>query len=202
LISIMLSIGVVVLLILALVLVVFGPAIGRALANQIGASSAFRWAWTILQWPLLLAFVLLAFSLVYRFAPDVEQQFRLVSPGAVAAIGLWLLFSLLFSLYVNTTTSYNRAYDALVGVAVFMLYLYYSAFILLVGAEVNQIIKEHAPDGKEKGEKVPKRHDGKGQDANQALHLVRETRPHQPEITGSRPFSQAPMGRAGDRRPV
>lgn len=155
-ISIFISLSVALLLITALVLVVFGPSIGFAIANVVGLGSVFGVVWSVLQWPVLLAFVLFAFALVYYFAPDVEQRFRWVSPGAVAAVAMWLLFSLAFSLYVNTIGSGSfSSYGALASVAIFMLYLYYTAFIVLIGAEMNQVIEEHIPEGKNEGEKTP-----------------------------------------------
>lgn len=155
LVSILLSLGATALLITAAVLVVAGPAIGGGVADAVGLGTVFRWTWNIAQWPVLVLFVLLAFALIYYYAPDVEQSFRFVSPGSLVGVALWLVFSLLFSPYVNTFGSYNKTYGTLAGVAILMLYLYYAAFILLFGAEMNQVIEEHAPGGKNEGEKVP-----------------------------------------------
>ncbi len=155
LISILLSLGAAVLLIAALVLVIYGSQIGSQLADVVGLGSVFRQVWNILQWPLLICFVLLAFALIYYYAPDVKQKFRFVSPGSVLALLLWLGFSLLFSMYVSSLGSYNQTYGALAGVAILMLYIYYTAYILLFGAEMNQVIEAHAPGGKDEGEKVP-----------------------------------------------
>jgi membrane protein len=155
-ISIFLSLGVALLLITALVLVVFGPQLGGAVANLVGLGSVFQTVWSIVQWPILVLFVLFAFALVYYFAPDVEQNFRWISPGSILAVVLWLVFSLAFSLYVNTIGSSSFAsYGALAGVAILMLYLYYTSFIVLLGAEMNQVIEEHIPGGKKEGEKTP-----------------------------------------------
>jgi membrane protein len=154
-ISIFLSVGVAVLLIVALGLVTFGPQVARTIAADSGSlGTAFVWVWYVVQWPVLFCLVLLAFALVYYFAPDVEQRFRYVSPGSVIAALLWVGFSLLFSLYVNNFGSYNASYGALAGVVVLLLYIYYSSFILLVGAELNQVIEERSPEGKDKGEKT------------------------------------------------
>jgi len=154
-ISIFLSLGVALLLITALVLVVFGPQIGGAIASVVGLGAVFQTVWSIAQWPVLVLFVLFAFALVYYFAPDVEQKFRWVSPGSILAVLLWLLFSIAFSLYVNTIGGNTFAsYGALAGVAILMLYLYYSAYIVLLGAEMNQVVEEHIPGGKNEGEKT------------------------------------------------
>ena len=154
-ISIFLSLGVAILLISALVLVVFGPQLAELVAGIVGFGSIFETLWIIVQWPILVGVVLLAFALIYYIAPNAEQRFRYVSPGSIIAVILWLLFSLAFSFYVNNAggESYSASYGALAGVAILMLYIYYTSYILLLGAEMNQVIEEHAPEGKNEGEK-------------------------------------------------
>jgi membrane protein len=153
LVSILLSLGVAALLISALVLVVFGYQIGVAIANAAGLGGVFQTVWNIAKWPVLLCVVLFAFALVYYFAPNVEQRFRWVSPGSLVAVVLWLLFSLAFSLYVNNS-DLGATYGSLASVAILMLYIYYSSLIVLVGGEMNQVIEEHIPEGKNEGEKT------------------------------------------------
>ena len=141
----------------SLVLVVFGEPIGVAVADLVGLGSVFATVWSILQWPVVACVVLFAFSLIYYFAPAAEQRFRWISPGSIIAFVFWLIFSLLFSLYASTFggNSYNETYGSLAGVIVLMLYVYYSALIMLVGAEMNQVIEWHIPGGKDEGDKVP-----------------------------------------------
>jgi membrane protein len=100
--------------------------------------------------------VLFTFALIYFFAPAAKQKFTWISPGAVLAFVFWLVFSLLFSFYVGNFGSYNETYGSLAGVILLMLYIYYSAVIMLIGAEMNQVIEWHIPGGKSEGEKVPK----------------------------------------------
>jgi membrane protein len=152
LISVFLSLGVAALLIFALVLVVFGPEIGGAVADVVGLGYVFEVVWNVVQWPVLLFLVVLAFALVYYYAPDVEQRFRWISPGSIVAVVAWLLFSLAFSLYVEFGSF--DAYGSIAGIIILMLYIYYSAFIMLVGAELNQVVEEHIPEGKNEGEKM------------------------------------------------
>ena len=155
--SIFMSLAVVILLIGALVLVVFGQSIGVTFADVVGLGAVFATIWSILQWPVVACVVLLAFALIYYFAPAAEQRFRWISPGSLIAFVFWLIFSLLFSLYASTIggSSYNETYGSLAGVIVLMLYVYYSALIMLVGAEMNQVIEWHIPGGKDEGDKVP-----------------------------------------------
>lgn len=154
--SIGLSLVVALLLIVALVLVVGGTAIAKAIARATGMGSALVWTWSILQWPVLAAFVLAAFGLIYSVAPNAKQRWRGIAPGALLALGLWLVFSLGFSLYVSNFSKYNAIYGALAGVAILMLYMYYSSFILLVGAEINQVVGQHLREGKRGRAREPK----------------------------------------------
>jgi membrane protein len=155
--SIFMSLATVVLLLGALVLVVFGESIGVAVADLVGLGSVFATIWSIVQWPVVACVVLFAFALIYYFAPAAKQKFRWISPGSLLAFVFWLIFSLLFSLYTSTFggSSYSDTYGSLAGVIVLMLYVYYSALIMLIGAEMNQVIEWHIPGGKNEGEKVP-----------------------------------------------
>lgn len=154
LISVFLSLGVAALLIFALVLVVFGPEIGETVADAAGLGSVFQIVWNVVQWPVLIFLVVLAFALVYYYAPDAEQRFKWISPGSIVAVLLWLVFSLLFSIYVEKSGSFNATYGTFADIIILMLYIYYSSFIMLVGAQLNQVIEEHIPEGKNEGEKT------------------------------------------------
>jgi membrane protein len=176
------------LLISAAVLAIAGPRIGGAVADAVGLGAVFQWTWNILQWPVLLVFVALAFAIIYYMAPDVEQKFRFISPGALIAVGLWVVFSLVFSLYVNNFGSYNKTYGTLAGIAIFLLYIYYSAFILLLGAEMNQVIEEHAPGGKKEGQKTSSGNGGTGSTkddtrGNRTLEILEANRPAEQAAT-------------------
>src|SRR5918993_1860278 len=139
---------------------VYGLSIFMSLAVivlLVGLGSVFATVWSIVQWPVVALVVLFAFALIYYFAPAAKQRFRWISPGSIVAFAFWLAFSLLFSLYASTFggDSYNETYGSLAGVIVLMLYVYYSALIMLVGAEMNQVIEWHIPGGKNEGDKVP-----------------------------------------------
>jgi membrane protein len=153
--SIFMSLAVIVLLVGSLVLVIFGESIGVRVADLVGLGSVFATIWSIVQWPVVALVVLFAFALIYYFAPAAKQRFRWISPGSILAFVFWLIFSLLFSLYADMAGSYNETYGSLAGVIILMLYVYYSALIMLVGAEINQVIEWHIPGGKKEGEKIP-----------------------------------------------
>jgi membrane protein len=74
-----------------------------------------------------------------------------VQVGTVAGTALWLLFAALFSVYINNFATPGRTYGALAGVAVLMIYIYGSSFILLMGAELNHVIEAYRLDDKRAG---------------------------------------------------
>ncbi len=154
-ISVFISLAVIALMLVAFCIVIFGGSTGGGLAELIGLGSVFEVVWTIVQWPIVACVVLFTFSIIYYFAPAARQRFRWISPGAVLAFVFWLLFSLAFSFYASNFGSYGATYGSLAGVILLMLYIYYSAFIMLVGAEMNQVIEWHIPGGKDEGDKLP-----------------------------------------------
>jgi len=97
-----------------------------------GVLLAFRWA---LLWFIAVS----ALSVVYRFAPDRrDAQWRWVTWGSAIAATLWLAGSLLFALYVSKFgASYGETYGALGGVVIMLLWLFFSAYVVILGAEIN-----------------------------------------------------------------
>lgn len=100
------------------------------------------------RWGALLVMATLALSFFYRYGPDGEREgWRAVTAGVVTAIGIWLLGSLGFSLYVSNFSSYNKTYGALAAVIVLLLWLYLSAYAILFGAEVDVATEQSETGG-------------------------------------------------------
>ena len=160
--AVALTVALAVLILSALLLVLYGGRIADYVAGNYGLGEMFTIGWKILQWPIVLAFVLTAFALIYYFAPDVrDQKWIWVTPGAVLGVGLWLLVSFSFRLYLHFFDSYSKTYGALGAVIVLMLWLYLTGAAILIGGEVNSEIehaaaKAGAPGAKEEGEKAPR----------------------------------------------
>ena len=92
----------------------------------------------LLPWLVLACFVAIALGILYRYgASRTEPKTRWVSWGAILATVLWIGASLLFSIYVSNFGSYNETYGALAAVMILLLWLWISAFIVLIGAELN-----------------------------------------------------------------
>jgi membrane protein len=150
-----LTLGISVFVVLSFVLVIVGPTIADQLASQLGLGQAFAWTWKILQWPVVFVLIAAAIGLVYYFAPDAEQDWEWITPGAVVATVLWIVASLGFKIYASSFANYNETYGSLGGVIVLMMWFYLSALAILAGAEMNAEIEHASPHGKDPGEKVP-----------------------------------------------
>jgi membrane protein len=100
--------------------------------------TAARWLIAGARWVVLLGGMLLALSILYRYAPNRENpRWSWASPGAVAATILWIVASLAFSIYTANFGSYNETYGSLGAVIVVMLWLLITAFVVILGAELN-----------------------------------------------------------------
>jgi membrane protein len=142
-------------MLVALGLLMVGPHLAQTIARDVGLGAAFEWTWKILQWPVVLILVAMAIAFVNYFAPDAEQDWTWITPGALLATILWLIVSLAFKFYLANFADYNATYGSLGGVIVLMLWFYVSALAILVGAEMNAEIEHASPYGKDPGEKVP-----------------------------------------------
>ncbi len=110
------------------------------LAGWVGLDEAFVLLWTLLRWPTALLLLALVVAAVYRYAPDANLPFRSVLPGAIVAVLSWGLASLAFSFFLTVFPDHGVAYGGLGTAISLLLYLYFSAAVLLFGAEVNAAI--------------------------------------------------------------
>lgn len=127
------------------VLIVFGGPIGQAIADKAGFGGAFTLAWSIARWPIAFVAVLLLFGLIYYYAPNVDhRRWQWVTPGSFIGALLWLALSGLFTLYVTFAGSYSKTYGSLAAGVILMLWLNYSAWAILFGAELNAELERQA----------------------------------------------------------
>ena len=148
-----------------LLLIVFGGPLGTAIADRAHLGGAFELFWAILRWPIAFLAILLFFSLVYYMAPNVDvRNWKWLTPGALVGGIAWLTLSGLFALYTSFSDSYSKTYGALASGIVLLLWLNYSAFALLFGAELNSELDKqaeiHAAGGDNAGLVKPSRRPG------------------------------------------
>jgi membrane protein len=144
LVAMALTLGLAGFVLLSLTLVLYGPGIGAWIAGFVGLGPLFIFAWNVLQWPVVVALMLLVIGVLYYFCPDFEQDWRWVSPGSAFAVLMWLIMSLGFKMYVDNFGDYNKVYGSIAGVIVLMLWLYWSGMVLLLGGEINAEIEKAA----------------------------------------------------------
>jgi membrane protein len=109
-----------------------------ALLGNLGLPSSMEILVSLARWPLLAILVMIGLTVLYRYGPDRDQpSWRWVSWGALTATVLWLIGSALFSLYVANFGEYNETYGALAAVVILLLWLYLTAYVILLGAELN-----------------------------------------------------------------
>ena len=139
--------------VVSVVLLIFGPQIGGLLAYYIGLGTEFKVIWNIVRWPIIIVFLIVAMANIYYFAPDVEQNWKWISPGSIFAILAWIGVSLGFSAYVSQFGSYNKIYGSIGTFIVLLTWMYLMGFVILVGGEINAAIEHAAQLGKDPGEK-------------------------------------------------
>ena len=128
-----------------LLLIVFGGPLGEAIADKARLGTVFDLLWAVARWPIAFAAILLFFSFVYYLAPNVDvRSWTWLTPGSLVGGLSWLALSGLFALYTSFSDSYSKTYGALASGIVLLLWLNYSAFALLFGAELNAELDRQA----------------------------------------------------------
>jgi membrane protein len=147
------TVGLSAFIVVALVLLTFGPQLGRWVADLVGLGRVFEVTWNVVRWPVIVGLLVVAIALLYYFAPDVEQEWTWITPGSACAVLGWLLASLGFAFYVNRFGSYNATYGSIGAVIVLLTWMYVTGLFILIGGEINAEIEHASASGKEPGEK-------------------------------------------------
>jgi membrane protein len=127
-------------MLLSFTLIMAGPELAEPVARWFGLGRVWAVTWKIVQWPLVLVLIGVAFSFVYYAAPSGVRRGAALWPGAALATVTWLLASLGFRWYVQYFGDYNETYGTIAGAIIALLWLYLSGLCLLVGAELNSEI--------------------------------------------------------------
>ncbi len=128
----------VVLLTLSALAVVLTGSLAGKVGELIGVGSTAVQIWDIVKWPVLLVVVAMILAIPYYAAPNVRQPgFRWVTPGGIVAVVMWIVVSALFALYVANFSSYNKTFGALASVIVFLVWLWLTNLVILLGGELN-----------------------------------------------------------------
>ncbi len=132
---------------IATVLIILGPHFGLYLAKHLGITRGFAVIWPVLRYVLAVGFSILAVEMVYFMAPNIKQKFTSSLSGAVVAVAGWILASEGLGWYFSNFGHLNKTYGVLGGGIALLTWLYWSGFIILVGAELNSEIIQQRGDG-------------------------------------------------------
>jgi membrane protein len=150
--ALVLTLGAIVFFLVAVSLVAVFPVVIEA----VFPSGFGFWLAQVMRWLLLVAAVVVALGVVFRIAPHRDApQVKWLSVGAVVATVLWIAASIGFSFYVSNFGSYSKTYGALAGVAILMLWLWISSYIVLLGAEINAEAEQQTVQDSTRGEERP-----------------------------------------------
>jgi membrane protein len=131
----------VILLVIGLLVLVSGP-LARSFGDLIGLGEVAATVLLIVQWPILLAIMIIVVAVLYYWSPNVRQpKFRWVSGGSLVGVTIWIIASVGFGFYVGNFSNYNATYGSLGGVIVFLLWIWITNNALLFGAEFDAEIE-------------------------------------------------------------
>lgn len=153
--AVLLTLAVAAFILVSFALIIVGPTVATTLAARLHLGAAFEWTWKIVQWPVVFSLTSASMALIYYFAPDVEQDWVWLTPGAILATALWLLMSFVFKYYVGNWGNYTETYGVIGAVMILLLWFYITGLVILLGAELNAEIEHASPHGKDRGEKIP-----------------------------------------------
>lgn len=143
------------LMLVAAAIVVFSGPVAQQVGKLIGLGSTALTVWSIAKWPVLIVLMMVMTGILYWATPNAKQGFRWVSPGGVIGVLLWIVASALFAFYVANFSSYSKTYGALAGVIIFLVWIWISNLVILLGAEINAELSraraqvDGLPDGAE-----------------------------------------------------
>jgi membrane protein len=140
--AVLLTIGMLIVIIVAIVLPVFGKGIGLFLFSQFGFSKQFMILWSTLRWLVSAVILFLIFTALYWIAPNIKLKCRSAFPGAGFSTVGWIASSLALSFYVSNFGNYSIAYGSIGAIIVLMIWLYITAFIIILGGEINAFYSE------------------------------------------------------------
>ena len=115
-----------------------------AILSAVGLTGVVRWLLNLAVWPVVGLGLAMGLAVLYRAGPEgaAATRWRWVSPGALIAVAAWVVASVGFQVYAANFGSYNETYGSLGAVVVLLLWIWISALVVLIGAEINAEIEQ------------------------------------------------------------
>src|SRR3989475_954722 len=136
------------LMLVALSVMIVGPRFGEWLAGKVHLSNLFVLLWPFIHWTIAVLFTVLAVEVLYFIAPNVKQRFMATLPGAVLAVSCWMGLSYLLGVYFRHFANFNKTYGTLGAAVALMIWLYWTGFAMLAGAELNAELAKMSREGR------------------------------------------------------
>ena len=145
LVSVLLTLGIALLIFLALGIVFYGGQFLNLLVSPFGLEITSYFILTAFSIVIVGVALVLSFALLYNFAPNHEPwEWHWITPGAITAIILWIVLSLGFRVYLQYFDSYSKTYGSVGAIIVLLLWLYLTAMVILIGGVVNSVLEKKA----------------------------------------------------------
>ena len=128
------------LLVVALGLLLVGPILSARLTEAFGMGTL----WPYVRWAVAIGCTVLAVELLYFVAPNVKYRFVSTLPGALIAVGGWIGLSYLLGIYFQDFSAYSKGYGSLGVALAFSIWLYWTGFLVLIGAQFNAELLQEA----------------------------------------------------------
>lgn len=148
--SVVFTIMLIAVFIVALVLPIFGQQIGIIAFSAFGMEDDFLTLWDKLRWTIPPILIFCVFTIIYWIVPDLKIRLKSALPGAAFATIGWIVTSLGFSFYVSSFANYSKTYGSIGTIIVLMMWLYFSAIILMLGGQLNAVMTESSEAKKAK----------------------------------------------------
>src|SRR5262249_55163202 len=145
------------LLLAALFVMILGPHFGDWLSKHARLDTIFIALWPTIHWTIAIVFAVLAIEAIYFLAPNVKQRFFATLPGAILAVAAWIVLSYGLGYLFRSFVNLNKTYGTLGATVSLMVWLYWTSFAMLVGAELNSELAKRSRKGRipEKQEPPP-----------------------------------------------
>jgi len=153
--SLLLTFGVLILLLLSMILLVIGPELARLLLTNFYAPWLHLLLSAGVRWSVACGFMLISTSVIYWVVPSVKLPWKIFTPGSLFVVISWVIMLQGFRLYVENIAHYNETYGTLGGFIVLLAWLYMTGAILMMGGEINGVIYRSA---KQKTERTIQNH--------------------------------------------
>jgi len=140
-----------VVVLLSITLIALGGKGGEWLADRLGIEQVYAMVWAFLRWPITLFLIMFVAATLYYFLPDVQQEWRFITPGSAVGTSLWLLSTWGFTQYAEHFGKYDVMYGSIGGMIVLLTWLYLTGLIFILGGGTNAIRGTAAHGGKVPG---------------------------------------------------